>query len=120
MPNLYDRLNDLLDDENDKKSAGLTPLDIAELPDEPRRVMFAMLRNPTASSKGLSYDDLHSKLGDLDNLEGILADLVRQSWLIQIGEPPSERYKINLRRKRGSSLSMWTSLSDVLGSSDDE
>ncbi len=120
MPNLYDRLNDLLDDENDKKSAGLTPLDIAELPDAPRRVMFVMLRNPIASSKGLSFEDLRTKFDDIENLEEILADLVRQSWLVQMGEAPTERYKINLRRKRGSSLSMWTSLSDVLGSADDE
>ena len=115
MPGLYDRLQSQLGDEDDKP-AGLTPLDIAGLPEGQRRVMFALLRDADASSEGITQDVLQAKLGDLEELSGILADLTKQSWLIALGEPPDIRYKVNLRRKRGSKIAsnLWASLSDRL------
>lgn len=115
MPGLYDRLADQLGDENDKPT-GLTPLDIADLPDDQRRVMFALLRDPNASSRGLALETLQQKLSDLEDLPAILAELSKNNWLIIMGEVPNERYKVNLRRKRGSDLgaNLWASLANRL------
>jgi hypothetical protein len=115
MPGLYDRLRSQLDDDDDK-SAGLTPLDIAGLPEDQRRVMFALLRDADASSDGITEDALQDKLSDLEGLPDVLAELIKQSWLIELGEPPNVRYKVNLRHKRGSKFAtnLWASLSDRL------
>jgi hypothetical protein len=104
---------DQLGDEDDKPT-GLTPLDIAGLPDDQRKVMFGLLRDPVAAADGLTLEALEAKYGDLEDLSGVLDDLTRQSWLIALGEPP--RYKVNLRRKRGSKYAsnLWSSLSDRL------
>lgn len=125
MAGLYDRLMDQIDDDDDdKKAPGLTPLDIAELPEPQRQVMFALLRDTTASMGGVSLETLQEKLDDVDDLPDILADLSKNSWLICLGELPNTRYKVNLRRKRSSTLgnSLWASLTDRLAddSSPDE
>lgn len=114
MPGLYDRLQNQLDDEDDDKSSGITPLDIADLPEHQRRVMLTLLRDPRSTSDGTSEETLIRKFGETDELFGTLNELLSEGWLIMRGEPPQVRYKINLRRKRGSSGSMWTALSDYL------
>ena len=121
MSGLYDRLNDRLDDNDDDASTGLTPLEIAELPAAQRRVMFALLRDSTASTEGLPLDALQAMFAGED-LTQTLEDLTQAQWLIRMGEPPHERYKVNLRRRRGSSLgaNLWGSLNARLSDLGDD
>jgi hypothetical protein len=46
--------------------------------------------------------------------------LTQNSWLIRQGEAATVRYKVNLRRKRGSTLggSIWSTLSSRLADDD--
>ena len=98
------------------KRTGLTPLDIVDLPDEQRQVMFSFLRDAKETFGVLTLDALQDKHNDLDDLSGILDDLTKLDWLTQLGEEPNVRYKANLGRRRASRLSdnLWASLSDRL------
>ncbi len=122
MSGLYDRLNDQLGKDDDNQPAGLTPLDIADLPDGQRQVMFALLRDSRSSGDGVSADVLREKLPQVEGLAAVLDELTRNSWLIRLGEAPNVRYKVNLRRKRGSSLGggIWSSLSNRLAEEEQE
>lgn len=119
MSGLYDRLQNQLGNDDDDKSSGITPLDIADLPEQQRRVMLTLLRDPRSTSDGATEETLVSKFGRTDELFGTLDELINAGWLISMGEPPRIRYKINLRRKRGSSGSMWASLTDYLNENSD-
>jgi hypothetical protein len=120
MSGLYDRLKDQLGNEDDNQPTGLTPLDIADLPDGQRQVMFALLRDSRSSGDGVTAGVLREKFPQVDGLAAVLDELTRNSWLIRLGEPPNERYKVNLRRKRGSSIGggLWSSLSHRLAEED--
>lgn len=109
---LYDRLTNKIGDD-DEPSRGLTPLDIADLPAPQRKVMFSLLRDTKAATEGISIEQLSENLGKPENLPDTIAALMKSGWLIEIGEE-NRRYKVNIRRKRGSSLGfgIWTSLSD--------
>ena len=112
---LYDRLNNRLDDDdNNEQGANLTPLDIADLPTPQRKVMFSLLRDNKAATEGVTFARLSEKLEAPPNLVDTVAELLRSGWLIEIGEGESLRYKVNIRRKRSSTLGfgIWSSLSD--------
>lgn len=113
---LYDRLTNKLGDE--EPSGGLTPLDIADLPTPQRKVMFSLLRDTKAATEGISKEQINKKLEDPLELDNTLADLVKSGWLIETGEHPHVRYKVNIRRKRISSLGfgIWSSLSERITS----
>ncbi|MBN2306056.1 MAG: hypothetical protein JXQ72_16355 [Anaerolineae bacterium] len=115
MPGLYDRLTDRLGDDDDQPS-GLTPFDLMDLPGDQRRVMTVLLRVASPDADGVALAALQDKLPDLEDLPGTLAALTGNDWLIAMGEAPNQRYKINLRRKRGSQLAgnLWSSLTDRL------
>jgi hypothetical protein len=119
MSGLYNRLMDHLDDDDDQP-AGLTPLDIADLPERQRQIMFALLRDSRASATGVTLDALREKFSDVEGLDSILNDLTQNNWLIRQGEAATVRYKVNLRRKRGSTLSggIWSTLSSRLSDED--
>jgi hypothetical protein len=116
MSGLYDRLMDQLGDDDSDQPAGLTPLDIADLPEPQRQVMFALLRDSRASASGVTLDVLRAKFSEFEDLDSILDELTQNNWLIRQGEAATIRYKVNLRRKRGSTLSgnIWSSLSSRL------
>ncbi len=120
MSGLYDRLMDQLGDDDDGQPAGLTPLDIADLPEQQRQVMFALLRDSRASAGGVTLDMLQEKLSEIEDLDSVLNDLTQNNWLIRQGEAATVRYRVNLRRKRGSSLggNIWSSLSSRLADED--
>jgi hypothetical protein len=122
MSGLYDRLRAQIGGDDDDKLSGLTPLDIADLPTQQRQVMFILLRDPQASTEGITLEALQERIEDADALADILADLTKNGWLVQYGEPPGIRYKVNLRRKRGGGLegNLWASLSDHLADDIDE
>lgn len=113
MPGLFDRLKSELDD--DDHSGGVTPLDIINLPDEQRLLMLWMLRDRTASTNGVTANDIETQMTDAPaNSASLLQELARTGWLIGMGEAPRRRYRVNLRRKRGgtSGFGLWSLLAD--------
>lgn len=112
MPGIFDRLQDQLDDDQPQ---GISPMDIVDLPDAPRQVMKLLLRDRTASSEGITLEALQEKLPGVDDLPAVLGELAASNWLIVSGEPPAVRYKINLRKKRGTLTSdLWSSVAGRL------
>src|SRR5687768_7037809 len=112
MPGLFDRLKAELGDD---EPAGVTPLEIANLPNDQRRIMLWLLRDRTASSEGVPATVVQARLeGAPDNCADILGDLAKGGWVIVMGEAPHVRYKVNLRRKRGSTMGfgLWSIISD--------
>lgn len=122
MSGLYDQLAAKLGNDDQDKPAGLSPLEIADLPEEQRQVMFGLLRDTSAATSGITLEGLQTKFSYLDGLSQVLADLTKNGWLIKLGEQPHIRYRVNLRRKRAASLgaNVWALLSDQLSRGDDE
>ena len=114
MSDLFDHMNDQMGDDDDKRT--VTPLDLINLPDEQRQVLFSFLRDAKETFGILTLNDLQEKHHDLDDLLGILDDLTNSKWLIQLGRKTNIKYKANLGRRRGSQLSddIWASLSELL------
>jgi hypothetical protein len=105
MSDLFDRLQNELDIR--AKEDGITPLDLAELPTPLRRVMRKMLRAIELDKNeiGKIFNDLPAEeRNEVKNLDDALKILTKQGWLIALGESDNMRYKVNLRRKRGSEL----------------
>lgn len=120
MAGLFDRLKEELGDD-DENVGGITPLEIANLPEVERKLMQWMLRFRKASSEGVTAKSIAENYDDTPpNLSEVLHDLTRNGWLIDMGESPNVRYRINLRRKRGSTLGfgLWTILGDRLAGED--
>lgn len=117
MPGVFDRLQREI--ENKQQDGGITALDLADLPPALRKIMRLMLREVQ-----LSYPNLRGAIDAMPeadrfnptDLNNALDMLTRQSWLIRIGEGERAIYKVNLRRKSGSTLSagIWASLDDKL------
>ncbi len=122
MSGLYDQLAAKLGGDDPDKPAGLSPLEIADLPETQRQVMFGLLRDTNAATGEFTFDALQVKFVHLEKLPEVLADLTKNGWLIKLGESPSIRYRVNLRRKRAASLgaNVWASLSDRLTKEGDE
>ncbi len=111
---VFQKLDAKLDD---GKPEGVTPLDITELPRLQRQIMFFMLRDQHAALDGVTLMILedHFKDETESRLSGILAELHKNGWLIEMGEPPNVHYKVNLRRKRGTILNgVWSHVMDHL------
>jgi hypothetical protein len=112
MGSVFDRLQKQL--EIEKREQGISPIEIAELPPNLRKVMRLMLREV-----GMKYTDLRaavvsdtsSRLSTAD-LDAALAKLVEQNWLLRYGEGEFTSYRVNLRRKAGSRLGkdIWSAL----------
>jgi hypothetical protein len=113
MSSLFDRLQNELEDRD--KEGGITPLDLADLPPRLRKLMRFMLRQVEMTRadlgdaiKSMPEDD---RLNDQE-LDQSLEALVKQSWLIALGEGERIRYRVNLRRKKSLDLdaSIWNAL----------
>jgi hypothetical protein len=105
MSDLFDRLQNEMDIR--AKEGGITPLDLAELPTPLRRIMRKMLRAVKLDKNEIAkiYNDLPAEeRKEVKNLDDALKILTKQGWLIALGEGSNMRYKVNLRRKRGSEL----------------
>lgn len=117
MPNLHDLLGKISDDDEqpsspsgrEQKPSGISPLDIAELPEPQKKVMFFILRDKKAASEGLSFDELKNQFPD-EVLDDTIQELTAENWLVVNN---NGRYKLNLRRsrKRLSSENLWKTLS---------
>jgi len=117
MPGVFDRLNKEI--ENKQQEGGITPLDLAELPPALRRIMRLMLREIQLNYPRLS--EIMDGMPEKDRLprhelDEALATLTEQYWLIRLGEGEKAIYKVNLRRKSGSTLAagIWSSLDSKL------
>jgi len=112
MSGLYDRLKSQIGNE---EPGGITPLDITDLPQEQKQLMLSLLRDQGGAVDGVTRDSLDSKWGGtLANLDATLTELTRNGWLIVSGEVPNQRYRVNLRAKRGSKggFGLWSVLSE--------
>lgn len=117
MSGLFDKLQDELT--NRESEGGISPLDLAELPSQLRKVMRHLLREVEAPFdnilehvKTLPKEDQLSK----EDLGKGLATLAKQGWVIVMGEKDNVRYRVNLRRKPSSSLAsnIWAALDDKI------
>lgn len=117
MSGLFDKLQDELI--NRESEGGISPLDLAELPSQLRKVMRHMLREVEVPFENiwehintLPKEDQLSK----EELAKGLTTLAKQGWVIAMGEEENLRYRVNLRRKPSSSLagSIWAALDDKI------
>ncbi len=113
MPGVFDRLQRQIEDK--KQEGGITALDLADLPPALRKIMRLMLRQLELTYPQLV--DAMSKMPEGEKLsqqelDEALDTLSKQFWLMRFGEGNRATYKVNLRRKAGSSLStnIWASL----------
>jgi hypothetical protein len=113
MPGVFDRLQRQIEDK--KQEGGITALDLADLPPALRKIMRLMLRQLEMTYPQLvetmSNMPANEKLSQAE-LDEALNTLSRQFWLLRFGEGNRATYKVNLRRKAGSTLStnIWASL----------
>ncbi len=117
MSGIFDRLQKRMD--LDSKEGGISPLDLADLPPQLRKVMRYMLREHE-----LLYTELLDWVEELpeaerlskNDLDQALSSLSKQMWLIKRGEGDRVRYQANLRRKSGSKLAqgVWSVLDDKI------
>jgi hypothetical protein len=117
MPGVFDRLNKEI--ENKQKEGGITALDLADLPAPLRKIMKIMLRELQMTYPRLC--EVMDAMSEEDRLPRNLLDealstLTQQFWLVRIGENEKAIYKVNLKRKSGSTLAagIWSSLDEKL------
>ena len=117
MPGLFDRLDK--DIKSKQQEGGITALDLMDLPPALRKIMRLMLRELQMTYPRLceAMDSVpeSDRLTRAD-LDSALSTLTQQFWLTSIGEREKAIYKVNLRRKAGSTLvsGIWSSLDDKL------
>ncbi len=111
MHGLFHRMNEQI---GDGKQEGVTTLEIMELPRAQQQILLFLMRNHQAALDGLTFEELQLKFADLPNLPDVIDTLSKHGWLIALGDDPTRHYKINLKRKRGSSLPIWANVLDRL------
>ena len=117
MPGLFDRLDKEIKDS--QKDGGMSPLDIAKLPPSLRKIMRLMLRElQMGYPRMCEVMDAMPEQDRLtrDELDSALSDLTEQFWLIRIGKKEKAIYKVNLRRKAGSTLAagIWSAIDEKI------
>ncbi len=114
---IFDRLDSEI--KNKQKQDGITALDLVDLPPALRKIMRLMLRELQ-----MSYPRLREAINSMpdadrltpDQLDSALLSLTQQLWLTHIGEGEKAIYKVNLRKKTGSTLAagIWSTLDEKL------
>ena len=113
MAGIFDRLQDEIEDK--QGTGGITALDMAELSPALRRIVRLLLRETQMNYLHLrdAMDTLpvDQRLSHAD-LNLALNTLTQQYWLRRIGNDEHAIYKVNLRRRSGSSLpsGVWSTL----------
>jgi DNA-binding transcriptional ArsR family regulator len=120
MPGVYDRLQKKL--ELEKREEGISPIEIAGLPPNLRKLMRLLVRESL-----IFYKDLLVKVGEMperdrltkSELDEALQELTRQGWLISRGEGERINYQVNLRRRAGSKIAqgIWAKLDEKIAES---
>jgi hypothetical protein len=117
MPGVFDRLQKQID--NKQSEGGITALDLADLPPALRKIMRLMLRevemDATRLAEAMRNLPEQERLSPAD-LGDALETLTQQSWLMRLGEGERAVFRVNLRRKGGSTLAsgIWSSLDSRL------
>jgi hypothetical protein len=93
--------------QSDDADGGGLPIDIADLPADQKQVMFMMLRDRTAKTKGLRADEIAERV-DVEDLQGTLETLVDNNWLVMRGDA----YRVNFKRKKGRLDNLFSALED--------
>ena len=123
MPGVFDRLQREI--ESKQQDGGITALDLADLQPSLRKIMRLMLRELQMNYPRLceAMDGMAEaeRLSHAD-LDDALDTLTKQFWLIRLGEGERAIYKVNLRRKSGSTLAegVWNTLDLKLKGRPDE
>lgn len=113
MPGIFDRLQQRI--EENKQGAGITALDLAELPPALRKIMRLILRelelNYLRLLEAMETMSREEQMSQTE-LDSALHTLTSQKWLIQIGEGEQATYRVNLKRRSASSLptGIWSRL----------
>lgn len=107
----YDRLSAKLDAE--EPAAGITPMDIMDLESDQRSIMLMVMRDPNKVD-GVPRTSIEQRFMErMADFEGTLRALITSGWLVELGEAPGQRYRVNLRPRRGSAgAGLWSVLSD--------
>jgi len=113
MSGVFDRLQNQLDIR--KREEGISPLEIADLPPNLRKIMRLMLREVVMKHTDLSVAVKtmpEANRLSIAELDAALHTLVEQNWLSLSGEGEFASYRVNLRRKSGSQLGqdIWSAL----------
>ena len=105
----YDRLSAMLDAE--EPAAGITTMDIMDMDADPRAIMLMVLRDPNRVD-GVPRAAIEQRFGErISGLDDTLRTLVSSGWLIELGEAPGQRYRVNFRTRRGNA-GLWSVLND--------
>ena len=105
MSSLFDKLQNEIDIR--EKKGGVTALDLAELPVPLRKIMRSMLRKIELSKTDIAniFEDIPEKdRSEIKDLNAAIKTLTKQGWLIAFGQGDDQTFKVNLRRKKGSTL----------------
>jgi len=118
MSSLFEELRRKL--ESDAGKTGISAWDLAQLPSAQRQIIRLILREVQ-----MAYPELTRAIASLpgerrfgqSELDEALARLIKQAWLIRLGQGPLITYRVNLRRKAGSRLgaSIWERLDQHIG-----
>jgi len=113
MPGVFDRLQKKI--ESKQADGGITALDLADLPAPLRKIMRLMLREVQIDrarlGEAIQAMPAEEQMTGAE-LDGALETLTTEFWLTRLGEGSKAIYKVNLRRKSGSTLAsgIWSSL----------
>ena len=123
MSGIFDRLQNKL--EVQKREHGISAIELADLPSNLRKIMRMMLRETA-----MKYPDIAKVIQAMPEaqrlskpeLDESLDTLVKQNWLARTGEGDMMTYRVNLRRKSGSSLDkdIWSALDSRIVTTKDE
>jgi RsiW-degrading membrane proteinase PrsW (M82 family)/CRP-like cAMP-binding protein len=83
--------------------------DLAELPADQQEVMKFFIHDQMASAQGVTLELLQARLGHVNGLPEIVAELTRNEWLITLEATPHARYKANPKRRRAKPISLFKS-----------
>ena len=109
----WQRLGQELNDE----TTGITTFDVIKLRGLAKQLMLLFLRDAKAATFGLNLNEIsHQINSSVAELSSTLSELVETGWVIQLGEPPQYRYRLQMKRKRTSDLGLgiWDTLSKRL------
>jgi len=117
---VFDRLQEKL--EVEKRDEGISPIEIASLPPNMRKIMRIMLREVEMTRSQLVELIENMPAADrmsLEDMDEALKTLSKQGWLICRGEGERINYQANLRRKAGSKLAqgIWSALDERIEAS---
>ena len=115
--NVFESLQKRL--EVEKREEGISPLDIADLPPNLRKIMRMMLREVEMTDTELRQAVEEMPAVDRmspSDLSQALNELTRQFWLIRRGLGERITYQVNLRRKAGSKIAqgVWNVLDNKI------